>query len=450
MKIIADLQLHSKYSRAVSQDMVLPKMSAAAKVKGIDLLATGDWMHPLWMSEVKAGLTEWSQGIYAAKENPDGAKFLLSAEISSIFSIAGKTYRVHTLVFSPSIDTCLKINEALRRRGANLSSDGRPIVGLSCQAIADIVFTIDNRCLVIPAHAWTPWFSVYGSKGGFDSLTDAFGPFTDQIYAIETGLSSDPAMNWRIKELENRAVVSFSDAHSPPKLGREATVFAPKTTNYDLRTTNYSYSDIYWAIAERFLGKNNGNLKISYTIEFYPEEGKYHWDGHRACGVVHSPQDTRDRGVTCPVCGRPLTVGVEYRVDELADKQLKDLQPVTKPNTKGLVGYFHPTDTTRPPYVKLVPLLEILAEVYESSVASKKIKEAYSGLTQALGSEFAALLDATESELHAAGGVRVAEAVMRVRRGDIVVDPGYDGVFGTVKIWGEKKQETTQQQMGLF
>ncbi len=465
MQIIADLQLHSKYSRAVSKHMVLPEIAEWAGKKGIDLVATGDWMHPVWMSELKAGLKEWSEGIYASKENPDGAKFLLSGELSSIYTEHGQGRRVHTLVFSPSIEVCLAINIELRKRGCNLSSDGRPIIGLSVKEIAEIAFSIDERCLVIPAHAWTPWFGLYGSKSGFDSIGEAFGELADRIYAVETGLSSDPAMNWRIAELERRAIVSFSDAHSPAKLGREATVFQTVNSKLEIprkasergrRNSKFTYSDIYWAIAERSLGKNSGSLEIAYTVEFYPEEGKYHWDGHRKCNVVHSPDDTRKKGIQCSVCGKPLTVGVEYRVEQLAtmgkeNERNSVFETVKRTNDVGVVGYFHPTDTTRPPYVMIVPLLEILSEVMEAGVGTKKVLGEYERLIGQFGSEFEVLLKASVDDLESVGGARVSEGIKKVREGSISISPGYDGVFGKVRIWGDDStDEEKEEQMVLF
>ncbi|MDP4030728.1 MAG: endonuclease Q family protein, partial [Candidatus Beckwithbacteria bacterium] len=290
MQVVADLQLHSKYSRAVSPDMVIPIMAEWGEKKGIDLLATGDWTHPLWFKELEANLEEAGEGIYKLKNSTKKTRFLLSGEISSIYTDGGKGRRVHTLFFAPSLEVVRKINEELVKRGANLLSDGRPIVGLSCQQLCEAVWGIDERVLVIPAHAWTPWFSLYGSKSGFDSIEACFGKYSDKIYAVETGLSSDPVMNWRIPDLDSRAIISSSDAHSPKKMGREATVFSG-----DLKG-ELTFTDIAGAIGERFLGENKGRLKIAYTIEFYPEEGKYHYTGHRNCKVVQSPEETKKKG----------------------------------------------------------------------------------------------------------------------------------------------------------
>jgi len=471
MNIVADLHLHSKFSRAVSKNMVTMEMSRQADRKGIDLLATGDWFHPAWMSQLQADFKEWSEGIYVCKEQgarnkeQDLTKFLLSGEISNIYQQGGQTRRVHTIICSPSIKSCLKINEKLRKRGCNLSSDGRPIIGLSLIELSELVFSVDEKCMMIPAHAWTPWFALYGSKSGFDSIEEAFGKYSDRIFAIETGLSSDPVMNWRIKELEKRNILSFSDAHSPAKMGREATVFQTvssklqrpnykQNSNSKKQNTKFTYGDIYGAIAERFTGKNEGNLEISHTIEFYPEEGKYHWDGHRKCKVIHSPEDTRKKGIECSVCGKPLTVGVEFRVDQLADKQLLDLYGLKKKNDNDVVGYFHPSDKTRPHYVMMVPLLEILAEVEGKGVGTKTVKSKYDSLIDKFESEFKVLLEVEVDELKIFGGERLSKAIDRVRKGDIVIDPGYDGVFGTVKIWPSDAEvmesKVDGKQMGLF
>lgn len=450
MQIVADLQLHSKYSRAVSPEMMIPVMTEWGEKKGIDLLATGDWTHPLWFKELEANLEEAGEGIYKLRTSntEHRTRFLLSGEISSIYTDGGKGRRVHTLFFAPSLEVVRKINEELVKRGANLMSDGRPIVGLNCQQLCEAVWSIDERVLVVPAHAWTPWFALYGSKSGFDSIEECFGKYADRIYAVETGLSSDPAMNWRIPDLDRRAIVSFSDAHSPRKMGREETVFSGEVKG------EVNFSDIAGAISERYLGENKGRLKIAYTVEFYPEEGKYHYTGHRLCKVVQSPEETRKVGTVCHVCGKPLTVGVEHRVDELAKDRL-EIKPIKKTSEAGVVGYYHPTDPTRPPYVKMVPLHEILAEVVGvGNIYSPKVAELYERLIESIGSEFEVLLKSDLGKIKAVGGDRVAEAIAKVRSGDIVVRPGYDGVFGVVKIWPVAKEENPLQssleQQSLF
>lgn len=464
-QVIADLHLHSKYSRAVSKSMVVAEMADWARKKGIGLVATGDWLHTIWFRELQSSLLEVSDGIYqyrgAAADRrassvevlsgtesvEDRVRFLLSAEISSIYKQGGKLRRVHTVLLAPNFSTAEKVKQELLKRGCNLASDGRPIVGLSAREVAEVVLSIDEDCMVLPAHVWTPHFSVYGSNSGFDSIEECYGELADKIYAVETGLSSDPGMNWRVSELEKRAIVSFSDAHSPSKLGREATVF--KSLGRRAKGKEYTYGDIYWAIAERFLGKNEGGLKLAYTIEFYPEEGKYHYSGHRKCNVVQSPQETEKKGAVCSVCGKPLTLGVEHRVEELSGKKLT---PIKKSGKSGLSYYVHPTDKSRPGYVMLVPLVEILAEVWGVGAASKKVDGEYERLVNSLGNEFNVLMKSGIEEIGRIGGEKLAEAIEKVREGSIYIMPGYDGVFGEVKIWKEDngEQEKAKEQMTLF
>lgn len=452
MKIVADLHLHSKYSRAVSPQMEPETLAQWAAKKGIDLLATGDWTHPLWLKELEGQLEEAEEGIYKIKnQQPEtkGVRFILSTEISSIYSQADKLRRIHNLVIIPSFTTAHKINEELKRRGCNLMSDGRPIIGLSSIQLAEVVWSIDKNCLIIPAHIWTPWFSMFGSKSGFDSIEECWGKYTDQIYAIETGLSSDPVMNWRIKELDKRSIISFSDAHSPAKLGRELTIF--KLKNKLKSNKKFSFFDLLSALRQ----DKDSDWQIAYTVEFHPEEGKYHYTGHRNCGVRHSPKDTKKKGSTCSVCGRPLTLGVMHRVEELAGDPV--IKPIKKENEVGLVGYYHPQDKDRPPYVMLVPLMEILAESFSIGVTSQKVKNEYDNLIGNLASELELLTQTKTEKIASFGGEKIAQAIKKVRKGDIVVDPGFDGVFGKVKIWKEEKESVSQdavleskEQMTLF
>jgi len=437
MQIISDLQIHSKYSRAVSKNMSIFEISKWAKIKGINLVATGDWTHPLWIRELESNLVEAEEGVYKLKdEKGDFPLFLLSSEISSIYTQGGKLRKVHTLIFAPNFSTVEKINKALVAHGANLSSDGRPIVGLSAKTVAEIVLEIDEQCILIPAHAWTPHFSIFGSNSGFDSIEECFDNLASKIYAIETGLSSDPAMNWRIKDIDKRSIVSFSDAHSPAKLGREATVFQTKTGK-NMRVN-------YKELADAIRNEPDSNLEIAYTIEFYPEEGKYHYSGHRNCNVKYSPQD--NIGTICPVCGRRLTIGVMQRVEELAARSLKDLKIAKKKiENMRLEGFYSESFDKRPPYVLLVPLVEILAESLDSVVSSKKVEFEYKKLTENLGSEFDVLLRTTFEEIERISGARIAEGIKRVREGNLFIDPGFDGVFGKVKIWGEEDQKKTEK-----
>jgi uncharacterized protein (TIGR00375 family) len=444
MQVIADLQLHSKYSRAVSPNMVLPEICTWARRKGMGLVATGDWTHPLWMREIKANLVELGNGLLKLKTaGAEDPLFLLATEVSCIYSQGGKGRRIHTLIWVPTLESADKINKEMTRRGCNLMSDGRPIIGLTSVQVAQLVLTIEPRAMIIPAHAWTPWFSVYGAMSGFTSLEEAFGPYAKNIYAVETGLSSSPAMNWRIKELDTRSIVSFSDAHSGPKLGREATVF---------EVSELHYQSIYDAI------KQKGASKIAYTIEFYPEEGKYHWSGHRTCNIRWGPKDIEKNGTTCPVCGKPLTQGVEQRVGELASRSESDLQ-------LSVISYQLSEETKiqmtmskvfpkRPPYVSLVPLAEIISECFGSPVASPKVGTMYRQLTDALDGEFSVLLRATHADIAKIAGERAAVGVDKVRNGDIVIDPGYDGVFGVVKLWREGEQkplvDASREQLSIF
>ena len=439
MQIIADLQLHSRYSRAVSPNMTLEEISRFAKIKGIGLIATGDWTHPLWFLTIKENLKETSEGIYTLKDKPGEANFLLSTEISSIYSQGGQVRRVHNLIFSPSITTCEKISKELSSRGCNLLADGRPIVGISSVDLLKIVLEIDEKVLFIPAHAWTPWFSIFGSKSGFDSIEECFGDYDRYIYAIETGLSSDPIMNWQIKELKNRSIVSFSDAHSGPKIGREATVFISSETN----ETHFTYDDIANAIKQTASSK----LKIGYTIEFFPEEGKYHWSGHRACNIRYNAKEIKEKGLICPVCNKPLTVGVENRILDLSEKLLEEKDLIFLKNKVGLT-FVYDREKTRRPFISMIPLLEILLELNNHSQI--KAQRDYERLTNLLGTEFDILLQKDYDEIEKIGGEKLRQAIKIVRDRKVSVDPGYDGVFGKVKIFKEEDEKKQTAQQSLF
>jgi uncharacterized protein (TIGR00375 family) len=445
MQIIADLHIHSRYSRAVSPQMNLEGISRWAKTKGISLMATGDWTHPLWLREIKENLKEVNPGIFTLKKKPDETLFLLSTEISSIYSQGNKLRRVHNLVFSPSIATCEKIIRELQKRGANLMADGRPIIGISSKDLLQMVLEIDKNVLFVPCHVWTPWFSVFGSKSGFDSLEECFGGLSDNIYAIETGLSSDPIMNWQIKELESRSIISSSDAHSGPKLGREATVFIPTMKQSNNETIDFYYKDITDAIKQT----PNSKFKIGFTIEFFPEEGKYHWTGHRSCNIRYNALETRKKGVICPVCQKPLTVGVENRVLDLSYKNISKEELVFIQNNVGLT-FVYDQEKTRRPFVSMVPLLEILLETNNNSPT--KAQNEYESLIN-WATEFEILLKKPYPEIEKQGGEKLMTAIKTVRERKVFVDPGYDGVFGKVKIFkeaNEKKEEKTAKQQLLF
>ena len=414
MEIIADLQLHSRYSRAVSPNMTLEEISRFAKIKGIGLIATGDWTHPLWLLTIKENLKETSEGIYTLKDKPGETNFLLSTEISSIYSQDGQVRRVHNLIFSPSLETCKKVNIMLTDHGCNLKSDGRPILGINSEELYKRLKEIDDRILVVPAHAWTPWFSVFGSKSGFDSLEECFGSMTPYIYAIETGLSSDPTMNRRLSALDHVTIISNSDAHSCHKLGREANVF-------DLSKEEVSYNTFTEIL------KTGDAKRFLYTIEFHPEEGKYYADGCADCQFSCSPQESKRLKFRCPSCKKLMTLGVGHRVEALADRPDKFPRGI--------------------PHKYIVPLEEVLAESFGvSSPTSKKVQEEYNHLTTCVADEFTLLLDTPLEQIAAQTKYPdVVEAIRRMRADEMYIKPGYDGIFGVVKIFGPDEKRTPKQ-----
>lgn len=435
MQIRADLHLHSRFSRAVSREMTIVNIAGWGKKKGIGILATGDWTHPLWTREIEETLEETGNGLLTltkAKKDTTSPLFLLSTEISCIFSQAGKTRRVHTLVWVPSLSTARKISQEITKRGGNVLSDGRPILGFSLIQLADLIFSIDPSALIVPAHIWTPWFSVFGSMGGFESLKEAFGEFEKYIYAVETGLSSSPDMNWRISELDTRSIVSFSDAHSGPKLGREATVF-------ELPDVSFT------AIKDALMNYTNDPKKphIASTIEFHPEEGKYHFTGHRDCHIRLTPEEVKTKGTICSVCGKPLTQGVMQRVSQLATR----VQESTIKETGGLSQYIHVAHK-RPPFIMLVPLVEIIAEAIGRPVTSPKVAIQYDALLRACNNEFHILIHESLDTIASVSTKTIADGIAKVRTGNIVIDPGYDGVFGVVKIWKSEKDKALVSQAG--
>jgi len=447
MSIIADLHLHSKYSRAVSQKMDLKEIAFWAKKKGINLVSTADWTHPLWFRQIQENLVEKTPGIFKLKDGsfPE-VSFILSTELSSIYSQNGKTHRIHNLVFTPSLTTAQKIIKTLQQQGVNLLADGRPTMGISAKDLLEILLSIDEKNFLIPCHIWTPWFSLYGSKSGFDSIEEAFGNYSKYITAVETGLSSDPIMNWQIEELDNRAIVSFSDAHSGQKLGREATVFIPYDKEKELNLSEINYDDIIGTFKQQ-----EGKLKIGYTIEFFPEEGKYHWSGHRLCEIKYSPQEVLTNGEICPVCGKPLTIGVENRVLKLAKKIIKNEELIFVKNKYGLT-FVYEKEKKRPPFVSLVPLMEVLEEIYGSPSQAEK---EYQRLTENFAPEFDILMRKTYEEIEAFAGKKLKEAIKIIRERKVFVDPGYDGVFGVVKIFNNNEKQTEKnqsekQQLNLF
>ncbi len=446
MHYLADLHLHSKYSRAVSQRMTLPVMSEFAKQKGLDILSASDWTHTLWFKEIQGLLEEAGPGVYTLKSEIRSTKseskpiyFLLSTEIASIYKQGEKLRRIHNLVFVPSFEIAEKVNKELLKRGCNLSADGRPIVGLSSRNLLEMILEIDERCLLIPCHVWTPHFGVYGSKSGFDSLDEAFGDLAKYVYGIETGISSDPEMNWRIPELKNRSILSFSDAHSPANMAREATAFVRKSgiSNTD---EQISYEDIRKAI----MRDPKGDFRIGYTIEFYPEEGKYHYSGHRNCKVSLSPEELSKSGKICAVCQRELTEGVAPRIEQLAGSEFaKEYQEKT--SESGVKWY---TDKSRnhPPYVKLVRLEQVIAAGLGVTTGSQKVPEMYTKMCAKLGSEIDILLKVTLKEIEDCAGDRIAATIKKVRGGGIEITPGFDGEYGKVKIWNSAEQNPVEKE----
>lgn len=415
MRAIIDFHIHSKYSRAVSQSMEPITLSNWAERKGISILGTGDFTHPGWLKELKEKLEPAEEGLFKI----NNTRFILTSELSCIYSKNGRTRKIHLLVLAPDFQAVEKINAQLSW-SFNLVSDGRPILGIDAHNLAKLILETDERCLIIPAHIWTPWFSLFGSASGFDTIEECFEELSPQIYAVETGLSSDPEMNWRLSQLNNKTIISNSDAHSPSKLGREANVFEVGKMCFD------EISKII---------KQNDKEKFKYTIEFYPEEGKYHFDGHRKCEISLSPEETKKHHNICPVCHRSLTIGVLNRVESLADQEI---------NSKGCV-----------PFKSLIPLEEIIADVFSVGVKSKRVEEEYLRLTE-IYPEFEILLDISERELNSLANPQIAKGIIDAREGRVTRVPGYDGVFGIISVTGKKEEKgrteikKEKQQIGLF
>ncbi|NMB92345.1 MAG: DNA helicase UvrD [Parcubacteria group bacterium] len=411
MKLIADLHLHSKYSRATSRDMDLEHIAFSAQRKGIDIIGTGDFTHPEWFAELKTKLEPAEEGFYTLSNNAK-VRFVITGEISNIYNRQGKTRRVHNVVILPSLETAEKINNVLSWQG-NLKADGRPILGMDSEELLKIVINTEPQAMFIPAHIWTPWFAVFGSMSGFNSLEEAFGENTKYLAALETGLSSDPKMNWRVSALDKFTLVSNSDAHSPDNIGREANVL----------DIDFNYSSFREAIVKK--DKN----KFLYTIEFFPEEGKYHYDGHRLCQVRMSPEARKKVNGMCPVCGKPLTIGVLSRVDELADRE---------------EGYLPPNAI---PYKSLVPLKEIIADALKCQAKTKAVEEEYQKLINHFPNEFNILLDASFEDLKKFVSENIAQSIILVREGKVHLEPGYDGEYGKVKVILPETPNPSQKEL---
>lgn len=403
MNFYTDLHIHSKYSRATSKNLTLEELAIWAKKKGLSLIGTGDFTHPAWFEEIKQKLIPSDDGTFRLnpeieKEINASVKFILTVEISTIYKKWDKTRKVHHVVFVPNLKTAEIFRNKLDAIG-NIKSDGRPILGLDSRNLLEIVLESGKNSYIIPAHIWTPWFSVLGSKSGFDSIEDCYGDLSEHIFALETGLSSDPEMNWKVSKLDKYRLVSNSDAHSASKLAREATVFNIDPNYYSIMNALKT--------GEGYVG----------TVEFFPEEGKYHEDGHRKCNICMSAEETQKHNGICPVCGKPMTIGVSYRVNELADK--KDLN--TLPKTAGKV-------------YSLIPLQEIISEIMQVSASSKSVCNEYEKLINKFGTELSILQDIPTDEISKTSEI-LAEAIARLKKGQVIKQAGYDGEYGVIKLF---------------
>ena len=409
MHLVIDFHIHSKYSRATSKALDLRALDEAARIKGVDILGTGDFTHPLWFAELEKNLEEAEPGLYKVKKSKTNTRFILTCEISSIYSKGNKVRKVHTLLFAPSLKVVSEINKKLNKVG-NLKSDGRPILGLDVKELAKIVLDVSGDSLVVPAHAWTPWFSVFGSKSGFDSLEECFEELTPYIYAVETGLSSDPSMNWRISALDDITLISNSDCHSAGKILREANIMDCKLDYYDIMEVI----------------KTKDKKRFLYTIEFFPEEGKYHYNGHRICKYCVNPNENKSE--ECPQCGRKLTVGVLSRVEDLADRP----------------AGFRPKNAID--YKNVIPLSELIAEAVETGPLTKTVQKEYNKLINAFDTEFNILLNIKKEDLWKVADPVTAEAIIRMREGRVKISPGYDGEYGSVRIFKKDEREKIQDK----
>ena len=410
MKMIADLHIHSRFSMATSKEGTPENLDFWARKKGISLIGTGDFTHPVWREELKERLVSEGNGLYRLRDEyvkeesrkfpGEGTRFVVSGEISSIYKKNGKTRKVHNVILLPGLEAADAMAQRLEKIG-NIHSDGRPILGLDSHDLLEMMLDVCPEGILIPAHIWTPHFSVLGAKSGFDSVEECFEELAPYIHALETGLSSDPAMNWRISKLDRYQLVSNSDAHSPSKLGREA----------NLLDIDCSYEGLYRAIQT--------GQGLEGTVEFFPEEGKYHFDGHRKCGVSLSPVEAERLGGICPVCGKKLTMGVDHRVEQLADR------------AEGFVK----KDGKK--YESLVPLPEVISTCMGYSAASKKVQGCFEQMIQTLGTEFDILRNVPSEDIKSCAGERIAEGIENVRTGNVKRIPGYDGEYGKIELFDE-------------
>lgn len=401
MRIVADLHVHSRFSRACSQLLTLENNALWCEKKGVNVLGTGDFTHPEWFKEIETHLVEAEPGMYRlASGKYSSVRFVMTSEVSQIYKRGGKTRRIHNLIFAPSREVAKKINAWFIASGFNLKSDGRPILGIDSEELYKRLKDIDQDIVLCPAHVWTPWFALFGSKSGFDSIEECFGEMSKEVFALETGLSSDPMMNRVWSHLDHCALISNSDAHSPQNFGREANVF-------EIPETELSFASLIHAI------RTKDKKRFLYTIEFFPEEGKYHIDGHAQCGFYSMPAETKRLRGICPKCGGAITVGVLSRVSQLADRVQ---------NERVMNGQV--------PFKSIIPLPEIIALATEKRSAAKSVQKIYEHMIAQGGNEFSLLLDASQNDLTQLSDARIAEAVMRMREGKISWRAGYDGVYG--------------------
>ena len=398
MRLVCDLHVHSRFSLATSQGMVIPEMARWAQRKGIDLLGTGDFTHSGWLNHLRSELANTVEGLYESH----GVRFLPSAEIALVWRQAGKGRRIHLVLLAETLEDAAAVARALDPFG-KLESNGRPMLKASAVSALDAIWNAAPSVEVIPAHIWTPWYSVFGSRSGFDSLEECFGAHTGRIHALETGLSSDPPMNRLVSSLDCYSLVSSSDAHSPRNLGREATVL-------DLPVASFA------AVIEA-IRAGDGNGRIAETIEFHPQHGKYHYDGHRRCGVLQDPATTimKDAIPICPVCGKPLTLGVMHRVLTIADRH-------------------DPIETV--PFARVIPLEQILSQVLAVGVGTRRVQRAYDHLISGVGTELFVLREATKEQLMEGASADVVGGILAARSGNVRIRPGYDGEYGSVTIDG--------------
>jgi uncharacterized protein (TIGR00375 family) len=417
LKVIADLHIHSRYSRATSQRMCIEEIARFAKIKGLNLVGTGDFTHPEWLREIEETLVpEQGTGLYSvAGKEESPMRFMLTTEVCTIFEFESAVKKVHHVILTTSVETAVQVNEALKRYG-DLAADGRPLLNMTAPQLVEEVMAVSGENMVFPAHVWTPWFSVFGAFSGFDSIEECYQDMAKHIHALETGLSSDPAMNWRLSRLDRFALVSNSDCHSfwPWRIGREANV---------LELPRISYREVVNAICSK------DPTRFKLTIETDPAYGKYHWTGHRKCNVSLSPQESEKLGNICPVCRRKLTKGVEHRIEELADRPA-DFKPDNVPG-----------------FMRLLPLSEIIATVLgTSSPSTQAVWKIYNLLVDRFGDEYKVLIDAPQDALAEVVDTAIAEAVVKVRNGAVRVVPGYDGVYGKLELGVAGRAEQTRRR----